>query len=101
MLQDLHWESLRERRRKHRLIHFYKMVHKMTPEFLSELVPPFIHETNRYNLRNANDIQSIHARTALFHNSFIPATVRDWNNLPLQVRQSESLSIFKTTYLPT
>ena len=95
MLQDLHWESLRERRRKHRLILFYKMVHKMTPEFLSELVPPFIHETNRYNLRNANDIQSIHAHTALFHNSFIPATVRDWNNLPLQVRQSESLSIFK------
>ena len=40
MLQDLHWESLRERRRKHRLILFYKMVHKMTPEFLSELVPP-------------------------------------------------------------
>ena len=71
------------------------MVHKMTPEFLAEFEPPFIHETNRYNLRNANDIQSIHARTALFHNSFIPATVRDWNKLPLQVRQSESLSIFK------
>ena len=67
----------------------------MTPEFLSSLVPPYIRVTNRYNLRNANDIQSIHACTALFHNSFLPATVRDWNSLPLEIRQSESISTFK------
>ena len=95
MFQDLHWESLADHRRKHRLLLFDKMVHKMTPEFLSSLFPPYIHETNRYNLRNANDIQSIHAHTVLFHNSYLPATVRDWNFLPLEVRQSESLSTFK------
>ena len=103
LLQDLHsiWESLRERRRKHIFILFYKMVHKMTPDFLSIFIgTPYIHKTNRYNLRNANDIQSIHARTALFHNSFIPATVRDWNNLPLQNRQSES-PYLKIIYLLT
>ena len=96
ILQDLHWETLADRRTKHRLILFYKMVHHMTPTFLSDLVPPFIHETNRYNLRNANDIQSVNAQSNLFKNSFIPATVRDWNNLPLCVRQSESLPIFKS-----
>lgn len=49
---DLCWESLQSRRRKHRLLIFYKMVNKLTPDSLSGLVPPYINENNLYNLRN-------------------------------------------------
>ena len=36
IIQDLHRETLADRRTKHRLILFYKMVHHMTPTFLSD-----------------------------------------------------------------
>ncbi|MEW8185640.1 MAG: reverse transcriptase family protein [Candidatus Thiodiazotropha endolucinida] len=95
LLSDLSWEPLHKRRRKHRLILFYKMINHLTPDILSDLVPPYVRESNPYSLRNSNDIQTIHARTNLYFNSFLPATVRDWNNLPLHVRQSDSLETFK------
>ena len=58
------WESLSERRRKHRLILFYKMVNRVAPDYSSSLVPA----TNRpvYNLRNTQNFQSIACRTNLY-----------------------------------
>ena len=87
------WESLGERRRKHRLILFYKMVNGLAPEYLSSLVPV----ANRpvYNLRNTQNLQNIACRTNLYKNSFLPATTNEWNNLPQNVRNAESLSCFK------
>ena len=87
------WESLAERRRKHRLILFYKMVNGLAPDYLSSLAPA----TNRpvYNLRNTQNFQSIACRTNLFKNSFLPATTNEWNNLSQNVRNAESLSCFK------
>ena len=95
LLSDLNWEPLHKRRRKHRLILFYKMINHLIPDILSDLVPPYVRESNPYSLRNSNDIQTIYARTNLYFNSFLPATIRDWNNLPLHVRQSDSLETFK------
>ena len=89
LLSDLSWELLHKRRRKHRLILFCKMINHLTPNILSDLVPPHV------RVRNSNDIQTVHAWTNLYFNSFLPATVRDWNNLPLHVRQSDSLESFK------
>ena len=71
------------------------MVSRLTPYILSNLVPPYTRENNPYNLRNAEDIQTIHARTNIYFNSFLPATIRDWNSLPLHVRQSDSILLFK------
>ena len=87
------WESLAERRRKHRLILFYKMVNGIAQDYLSSLVPA----TNRpvYNLRNIQNFQSIACRTNLYKNSFLPATTNEWNNLSQNVRNAESLSYFK------
>ena len=95
LLADLEWESLQNRRRKHRLLLFYKMVNRLTPDILSNLVPLYTRENNPYNLRNAEDIQTIHARTNIYFNSFLPATIRDWNSLHLHVRQSDSILVFK------
>ena len=89
------WETLEERRKKHKLTLFYKMTHNLTPSFLSSLVPQPVHAASSYNLRNSNDIQNIPARSNYYHNSFLPSTVREWNNLPLDTRNSESLNSFK------
>ena len=42
-----------------------------------------------------NHIQNIHCRTKLFSESFLPSTIRLWNSLTDEVRNSRSLSLFK------
>ena len=61
--QECGWESLNERRRKHKLILFFKMVEGFVPPFLSSLVPQLNSNISDYNLRNANNIYDIACRT--------------------------------------
>ena len=51
---------------------------------------------SHHNLRNSNDIHTIRSNTSLYHNSFLPSTLRQWNSLPVEVRQLNTLSSFKT-----
>ena len=86
---------LNDRRRKHKLTLFYKMKSNLCPEYLSSLVPQTVNSISRYNLRNANDLQTVNARTTLYYNSFLPSTIRAWNNLPSEAQQLESVNSFK------
>ena len=93
---EVKWESLEERRRKHKLtLFFYKMKSKLCPTYLSSLVPQTVNSISRYNLRNASDLQKINARTTLDYNLFLPSTIRTWNDLPLETKQLESVNAFK------
>ena len=38
---------------------------------------------------------TIHARTSLYSNSFLPSFIRDWNNLPRADRNADSVDSFK------
>ena len=67
----------------------------LTPNYLSDLLPPLVHETTTYNLRNANHIQTIHANTNLYFNSFIPSTIRAWNSLSDDIKSALSVASFK------
>ena len=52
--------------------------------------------TTRYNLRNSNDIQTIHTNSNLFHSSFFPATIRAWNNnFSDDTKEATSIASFK------
>ena len=92
---EVKWESLEERRRKHKLTFFYKMKSNLCPTYLSSLVPQTVNSISRYNLRNANDLQAINARTSLYYNSLLPSTIRAWNGLSLEAKQLESVNAFK------
>ena len=94
-LDDLGWESLQARREKHKLIIFYKMVNGLTPEYLQSLIPPIVQNTTTYNLRNSSDLRNVHARTNLFYNSFIPSTIRAWNDLSDEIKTAPSVASFK------
>ena len=50
---------------------------------------------SRYTLRNSNDLQTIDARTTLYYNSFLPSTVRAWNEVPEEAKQSDSVNAFE------
>ena len=95
LLDDLGWESLQSRRNKHKLTLFYKIMNGLTPNYLSDLLPPLVHETTSYNLRNSNHIQTVHANTNLFFNSFIPSTIRAWNSLSDDIKLATSVASFK------
>ena len=95
LYQEIKWDTLEERRREHRLALFYKMVNGLSTPYLLSLIPLPVNRVSSYNLRNSNDIQTIPARTNLYYNSCLPSVVREWNNLPLDVRNSDSLNSFK------
>ena len=71
------------------------MTHNLAPLYLSSLVPQSVSNISRYNLRNSNNLQTIDARTTLYYNSFLLSTVRAWNNVNDEVKQSDSLNTFK------
>ena len=50
-----------------------------------------------YSLRNVENIPLKHARTQLYSESFLPSAIRDWNNLPLESRNSTTLESFKSS----
>ncbi len=84
LYHELKWETLENRRNKHKLVLFYKMKNHLTPQYLSDLIPQ---QTQfRYNLRNAADIETVPCRTQLYSNSFLPSTIREWNRLPENTR---------------
>ena len=69
------------------------MKSNLCPNYLSSFVPQTV---QRYNLRNSNDIYPINARTTLYYHSFLPSSVRAWNDLSEAATQTESVNAFKT-----
>lgn len=88
-------EPLSKRRYKHRLTTFYKMIHHSTPPYLYLLIPQSNFQVNQRNLRSKNDIQNLAYNSNLYGNSFLPATIRDWNALPDNIKAQPSLNSFK------
>ena len=62
------------------------MQNNLAPDYLSSLV---------YPLRNSSNLHTLHAKTQLYFNSFLPSVIRDWNELPEEIRFSSSLGAFK------
>ena len=95
LLADLGWDSLQERRTKHKLVIFYKIINNLTSNYLQEFLPPLVQDGNPYRLRNSSDIRTIHTNTNLFYNSFYPSTIREWNNLAQEIKDASSVASFK------
>ena len=89
------WGSLRDRRYKHKMYQFYKMINDLTPTYLTSLVPSTVENTSAYNLRDSHNIRPLLTRTQLYYKSFLPSCIREWNEIPLNIRNSTSLSSFK------
>ena len=98
---EIGWLSLRDRRKLQKYIIMYKVNNGITPDYLSSLYPPLIENATPYNLRNSNNYVTIPRRLEIFSNSFIPSSVKLWNALPLEIRSSKSLLIFKNAMLRT
>ena len=67
----------------------------VSPNYLSSLIPASVEDSTTYNLRNANNFRHTLSRTQLYYRSFLPSSIRAWNDLSLEVRQSNSIQSFK------
>ena len=74
---------------------FYKIVNGQVPDYLTELVPPTVADTNNYNLRNRLNISQPSYRLSTYQQSYFPTTIKLWNTLDLNLRQLPTLPSFK------
>ena len=96
LYRETGWDKLSTRREKHKLIKFFNMKNGNCPEYLNNMVPTVVSETTTYTLRNSNDIRNIPCRTTLYSNSFLPSVIRQWNELPIEIRTCTSVNILKS-----
>ena len=73
---------------------FYKMQNGLSPNYLSSLMPDNVGNNSAYNLRNAQNLNTVHANSQLYYESFLPSVTRDWNELTEEVRNTPTLSSF-------
>ena len=92
--QETGWKPLEKRRYKHKLCLFYQMDTGVSPNYLSSLIPASVKDSTIYNLRNANNLRHTLTRTQLYYRSFLPSSIRAWNDSALEVRQSSSIQSF-------
>ena len=91
--KEIGCQSLRDRRYKHKMCQFYKMITDLTPTYLASLVPSTVEKTSAYNLRDSQKIRPLLTRTQLYYKSFLPSCIREWNEIPLTIGNSTSLSL--------
>ena len=72
-----------------------KIVKEEAPNYLFNLIPK-IQQTTRTRI---NRMPTFHCRTDCFKNSFFPSTLNDWYKLDETIRNSESISIFRSRLL--
>ena len=95
LYEDLGWHKLSTRRLIHRLKWFYKIINNIAPQYLTDIVPPTVGERQRYNLRTHGNISQISAQKQCYIKSFFPSTIKEWNMLPIDIRNSRSLNVFE------
>ena len=72
------FESLKSRRRQHKLVHFFKMKNcPSTPSYLSNLITEPVGTVANYGLRNFDHIRNVTKNTNHFALSFLPSTISE------------------------
>ena len=80
-LEQLKWESLKQRRKGSRLILFYKGLKDQASKPVDDLKTPLRHTRNHHS----EQFQVPYARTDAYRHSFFPEIIRDWNALPASI----------------
>jgi hypothetical protein len=73
------------------LVLFYKIVNGQVPDYLTELVPPTVADTNNYNLRNRLNISQPSYRLSIYQQSYFPSTIHEQEALGTNFDLNKSL----------
>ena len=89
------YTTLKERRKRHKIIFMHKIVHNLCPGYLSDLCPQLVSQLNPYHRRRPYERRVPQSKTELYHNSFFPSATRLYNTLPDVVKDNPSISSLK------
>ena len=95
-MKELHWLPIEKRVIFKCLLIAYKAINGTGPSYIREMLPPA--EVKREGLRSSDDpLRLEESRTRLTtygDRAFSIATVKTWNNLPLDIRMAKTVDTF-------
>ena len=94
--QESGLESLQLRRWYRKLCLFYKVFKNEHPKYLFNLIPV---RSTPYATRTVGNIPLIKTKHNFFKKYFFPSAIIEWNNLDPNLRNSNSISVFKEKIL--
>ena len=94
VLKDLGWKTLEQRRQKARLSIMYQMTHNLADFKTDDFLIP--HAETRTRGSHCFKFQIPKVNKDIFKFSYIPRTIKEWNELPEHIVTSSSLEIFKS-----
>ncbi len=71
------------------------MVNGLSPPYMTNLLPGRVGDRGRYALRTSQNYVVPYCRTITYSKSFLPTAVTEWNRLDLEIKNAQSLSLFK------
>ena len=94
LYQELGLESLRSRRWLRKLCLFYKIDKNKSPSYLYSSIPGSVkfYSTQSSQIDNISNIKT---RSNFFKNYLFPSTITEWKKLDRDIRNSDSLNVFK------
>ena len=95
-LQQLHWLPIKHCITFKVLLLTYKSLHGLAPSYLSDLLHPYT-PTRGLRSSDAGLLSTPHSkRSTISDRAFSVVAPRLWNSLPPSIRDSDSISLFKT-----
>ena len=96
MFAELGWQPINKRLAYNEAVFTYKSLNGRTPQYITDLLKP-VPETRDRHLRSSTNGTLVVPRstTTVYDRSFSVSTPRLWNSLPVDLRNSQSLSGFK------
>ena len=95
LLEECGLDPLKERCTFAKIVTFYKIKKEITPAYLHDLLPAEIRNTTDHNLRNRNNIRLPKITANYFLKSYIPSSIRLWNDLRDDLKLLTTLDTFK------
>ena len=95
-MQDMHWLPVKRRILYKILLYVFKAQHSLAPAYLSNLIQPY---TNQRSLRSESQMLLKIPRSRLKtagDRAFNVIGPKLWNLLPIDLKQTKSLNVFKT-----
>ena len=93
LLEELCWETLSDRRWARRFFQYLKIFNNISADYLKMCLPPL--RRYLYGVHINNVLQATWCRTNKYGNSFVPNSLKIWNNIGPEIRSIDSINIFK------
>ena len=96
LLKETNVQPLSTRRNIRKKLFMYKYSKNKLPEYLHKLIPSSVSSRSDYMLRNRENIETIRSNKNYLLKSFIPSSIKSWNELSIELRNAISYDTFKT-----